>query len=144
MIPQTTPDAAADVLQENSEAVYLDVRTAAEFEAGHPAGAYNVPVVLFDPQRRPVPNPDFERVAQAVFPKGKKLLVGCQAGMRSQRACEILQQLGFTDVTNVQGGFGGARNPNGQVTVAGWKDRGLPIESGNCPGACYEDLKKRA
>lgn len=144
MIPQTTPDAAAEILRNNSNATYLDVRTVEEFEAGHATGACNIPVVFFDAARKPVPNPDFEQVAEAAFPKDKKLIVGCQAGMRSQRACEILQRLGFVDVTNLQGGFGGARGPGGQVTVQGWKACGLPVESGNCPGASYEDLKKRA
>src|SRR6266404_1791474 len=38
-IPQTTPPEAFDVLRQHLDAVYLDVRTAPEFEAGHPAGA---------------------------------------------------------------------------------------------------------
>ncbi len=144
MIRQSTPEDAAEILRKKPDAAYLDVRTVEEFQAGHPAGAYNIPVVFFDTTRRPVANPDFEQVVQAAFPKEKTIIVGCQAGTRSQRACEILQSLGFRDVTNMQGGFGGARGPGGVVTTAGWKERGLPVESSSRPGAGYEDLKKKA
>jgi rhodanese-related sulfurtransferase len=138
MISQTTPEEAAKALEKNPDAVYLDVRSEAEFQAGHPKGAYNVPVVFFDAARRPVPNDDFARVVQAVFPAAKKLLVGCQSGVRSQRAAEILQSLGYQEVNNVQGGFGGAAG------VRGWKDSGLPVESDAAVGRSYAELKAKA
>ncbi len=136
MIPQRTPDEAAEILRRRPDAVYLDVRTEAEFAAGHPAGAYNVPVVFFDAARRPVPNPDFEAIVQARFPRQTTLLVGCQSGVRSQRAADMLHALGFVDVSNVAGGFGGS------PAARGWRDSGLPVESGNPSGRGYEDLKK--
>ena len=90
-------------------AVYLDVRTPEEFDAGHPAGARNVAVFLLDPgTRRPRPNPGFLAVVQRHLPPATRLLVGCQSGMRSQRACELLADAGYTDLANVRGGFGGA------------------------------------
>ena len=49
------------------------------------------------------------------------------AGGRSQRACEMLEEAGFTDLTNVAGGFGGNRDASGNVVVAGWRDAGLPV-----------------
>ena len=61
------------------------------------------------------PNDDFLRVAEKVLPTDKKLVVGCMAGGRSQRACEILEQvLAISDLTNVRGGFGGARDQSGR------------------------------
>ena len=72
-------------------------------------------------------NLDFVEVAEKVIPKGKKLVVGCMAGGRSQRACEMLEEAGFTDLTNVVGGFGGQRDASGKVVVAGWKEAGLPV-----------------
>lgn len=144
MIAQIPPDEAARLLEANPDAVYLDVRTEAEFGAGHPAGAWNIPVVFFDPSRRTIPNADFQRVAAAVLAKEKKVIVGCAMGARSQRAAEILRALGFTDVVNVDGGFGGRKNALGIVAVTGWKDRGLPVETGTPAGRSYDDLKKRA
>ena len=129
-IPQTTPTEAYDILQQQSDAIYLDVRTAPEFEAGHPTDARHVPVMFFGGGGQPRPNPDFVATVEALVPRTTKLLVGCQAGGRSQRACELLRDAGYTDVTNVRGGFGGARDQTGRLVTPGWRDAGLPVESG--------------
>lgn len=135
-IPQTTPPEAYEILVHDATAVYLDVRTEAEFEAGHPAGAHNVPVVFFDPRGGPpTPNPDFVATVERRIPRRAKLLVGCQAGGRSQHACELLAQAGFPDVANVRGGFGGARDASGRVVVPGWHEAKLPVETGKDPAA---------
>jgi rhodanese-related sulfurtransferase len=130
-IPQTTPPDAWRTLQEQPDAVYLDVRTQGEFDAGHPAGARNVPVLVLDPvTQQPRPNPDFVATVERELPRATKLLVGCQAGGRSQHACELLAAAGWRDVTNVRGGFGGARDQGGRVVVPGWEAAGLPVETG--------------
>ena len=130
-IPQTTPADAHRALQTDPSALYLDVRTEAEFEAGHPAGARNIPVVSFDPAtHRPRPNPHFVAMVERTIPRDAKVLVGCQSGGRSQYACELLAQAGYTDVANVEGGFGGARDASGELVVPGWRDAGLPVETG--------------
>jgi rhodanese-related sulfurtransferase len=141
-IAQTTPPEAYETLQRDPGAVYLDVRTEDEFAAGHPAGARNVPIFLFDPATgRPRPNPEFLDVVRRNFPPETKLLVGCQSGMRSQRACELLAEHGWTNVANVQGSFGGSRDAGGEILVVGWRDAGLPTETGASPGASYADLR---
>jgi len=143
-IRQATPAEAHAILDQSAGALYLDVRTEAEFEAGHPRGARNVPVVFFDPAtRQPRPNAEFIATVERHVPRTAKLLVGCQSGGRSQRACELLAEAGYTDVTNVHGGFGGARDASGRVAVLGWRDEGLPVETGQTPGASYADLKAR-
>ena len=124
-IRQVPPGQAARELAADPAAIYLDVRTPEEFDAGHPAGARNVPVLFLDPAtRRPRPNAEFVRVVQRHLAPGTKLLVGCQSGMRSQRACELLDEAGYTDLANVRGGFGGTED------TPGWKDSGLPVASG--------------
>jgi rhodanese-related sulfurtransferase len=141
-IRQTTPAEAHDALARDAAAVYLDVRTEGEFEAGHPAGAKNVPVLLLDPASgQPRPNPEFVAVVARRFPPSTRLFVGCQSGGRSQRACELLAEAGFTDLANVYGGFGGARDPAGGI-VPGWEACGLPVERGTPAGAGYADLRK--
>jgi rhodanese-related sulfurtransferase len=136
VIPQISAEDAARLLERNPDAAYLDVRTEAEYRAGHPRGAYNVPVMFFDAARRPVPNPDFLSIVEAKFPREKTLLVGCQSGVRSQHAAEILASHGYGDVSNVAGGYGGS------AVERGWRDSGLPIESGDSADRSYEDLKK--
>jgi rhodanese-related sulfurtransferase len=141
-IKQLDPPEAHATLEADAEAVYLDVRTEEEFEAGHPTGAVNIPVMFMIPGR-PQPNPDFLTVAEKTLPKGTKLLVGCLSGGRSQRACELLEEAGYTDLTNVRGGFGGARDASGSIAVKGWRDAGLPVAQGPGEGA-YPALREKA
>src|SRR5579864_6787647 len=97
-IPQLSPTEAHATLDRDSAAVYLDVRTEEEFEAGHPAGARNVPILILDPaSRQPRPNPEFVATVQRHLAPSTKLVVGCQSGGRSQRACELLADAGYTD-----------------------------------------------
>jgi rhodanese-related sulfurtransferase len=139
-----TPPEAYEALTSEAEAVYLDVRTPEEFEAGHPAGACNVPVLLLDAAtRQAAPNPDFLTTVEKHFSPATVFLVGCQSGVRSQRACDLLTQAGYRDVRNVDGGFGGARDPSGRILVAGWRDAGLPTETGQTPGESYADLRRK-
>src|SRR5215831_2123687 len=93
-IKQVEPQQAYEILQQNPDAIYLDVRTEEEFAQGHPAGAINLPVVFLKAGAPPEPNQSFLEVAQKVLSHDKKLVVGCMAGGRSQRACELLEQSG--------------------------------------------------
>lgn len=142
-IKQTEPAQAHEILQSDKDVIYLDVRTEDEFAQGHPAGAINIPVVLFGSPGQPQPNPDFLTVAEKVLPKDKKLVVGCLAGGRSQRACELLEGAGYTDLTNVRGGFGGQRDGGGRLLVAGWRDAGLPVTQ-ELGDAAYAALRAKA
>jgi rhodanese-related sulfurtransferase len=122
---------------------YVDVRTEEEFEAGHPAGAFNVPILLAGPGGM-TPNPDFGRVMSAVFAKDAKLVVGCKAGGRSMKAQGALVGQGFTNVLDQRAGWDGGRDAFGQVTEPGWSRVGLPTENGAPEGRSYASLKKKA
>ena len=124
-------------------ATYVDVRSTQEFAAGHPDGAFNVPLLEPDDRGQMAENPDFLRVMKAVFPRDARLLVGCQAGVRSMRAAQMLESFGFSDVTNVRGGFGGGRSPMGAIDP-GWSPSGLPVESGAPAERSYETLLDKA
>lgn len=137
LIQQITPDQAKEILDENPDAVYLDVRSVPEFERGHPQGAYNIPVFHQTPQGM-APNADFLAVVEKHFPKNKTLLVGCQVGGRSQKACEMLASQGFERLHNIQGGFGGLRSPAG--SIPGWQEQGFPVETGSEEGKGYQSL----
>jgi rhodanese-related sulfurtransferase len=142
-IKQVEPPEAHEILQKNPGAIYLDVRTEEEFAQGHPAGAINIPVVFLKPGAAPQPNDSFLAVAQKVLPQDKKLVVGCMAGGRSQHACDILEQAGYSDLTNVRGGFGGARDASGAIVVIGWRDAGLPV-SRELGESAYQTLRNKA
>lgn len=123
---------------------YVDVRSTREFEAGHPAGAVNVPLLEHDDSGQMTPNPDFVRVMKATFEPGARLLLGCQAGMRSMKAAQMLETFGFTDVTNVKGGWGGARDQSGATLEPGWMMADLPVETDTPDDRAYETLLARA
>ena len=86
-------------------------------------------------------NPDFVKVVSTHFSKNKRIIVGCQMGGRSQLAANLLGQEGFEDVSNMQGGFGGARDPMGRVMQAGWSQLGYPVETEVPKGSSYGELK---
>src|ERR1700676_3733344 len=142
-IKQQKPAEAHETLTKNPGAIYLDVRTEGEFAQGHAAGALNVPVVFIKGPGNMQLNDDFATVVDKVIPKNTKLIVGGQAGGRSQRACEILEEAGYVDLTNVLGGFGGQRDQSGAVVVKGWRDEGLPVSS-DVGDAGYPALRAKA
>ncbi len=123
----------------DADHVYLDVRTTDEFDAGHPAGAYNVPFATFGDAGMQA-NPDFVAVVRAHFPADAKLVVGCAAGGRSLAACEALAAAGFSALVNMHCGFGGARTPSGEVEP-GWAALGYPVEETAPAERCYAHLR---
>jgi rhodanese-related sulfurtransferase len=132
MVSRISPEEAhAKVTNEGY--TYVDVRTVAEFAAGHPAGAYNVPIA----------EADFLRVMDACFGKGGKIVVGCGSGGRSLRAAQALVGAGFTDVLDQRAGWDGVRSPFGEITEKGWSRLGLPAEDGAPAGRAWSDLKAK-
>jgi rhodanese-related sulfurtransferase len=142
-MPKQTSVTDAKKLQESGY-TYVDVRSSAEFANGHPEGAVNVPLMERDDFGQMMPNPDFVRVMRANFPSDAKILVGCQVGGRSSRAAQMLESFGYTDVTNVRGGFGGMKDPSGRTIDPGWAESNLPIERDQPAGRSYRDLAAKA
>ena len=142
-VKEITPQQAHDILNNDTDAVYIDVRTEREFANGHPLGAVNIPVAFPDPARGMMANKDFVQVVEANFPRDKKIIVGCQAGPRSNAAAGLLLQAGFQDVSNMLGGFGGMRDQMGNVIAPGWASSGLPVSDDNGEGVSYESLSAK-
>ena len=74
----------------DSNKIYIDVRTPAEFKARNIKQFKNTPL-----------GSDL-----STLPKDKEIVVICQSGMRSAQACKQLKKLGYEKVTNVRGGIG--------------------------------------
>ena len=99
-------DATLMVNREN--AVFVDVRSEAEFAAGH------VPDSLHIPREKIA-----ERVAELEKFKDRPLILNCATGVRSSSACSELRKRGFEKVFSLAGGVGA------------WSQAGLPLKKGN-------------
>ncbi|MSO50128.1 MAG: rhodanese-like domain-containing protein [Acidobacteria bacterium] len=130
-VPPLTVTAALAAL--HNGALYIDVRSSAEYAQGHPAGAINVPLLDADEDTGQVlPNPDFVRVMKANFAPDALLVIGCESGSRSGRAAQMLEVFGFVSASNVVGGY------------VGWCAAGHAVETSAPAGHAYADLLARA
>jgi len=139
MTKRVTPKEAAELMGQGW--TYLDVRSIPEFEEIHPAESANIPW-MHARAGRMVPNPDFQKVVEANFPRDAKLVVGCKAGGRSAQAVGLLASLGYQNLIDVRGGFGGERDALGRAVVPGWEESGLPVGRGAESSRPYADLEK--
>jgi metal-sulfur cluster biosynthetic enzyme/rhodanese-related sulfurtransferase len=87
------------LLQQQPDVFVLDVRTPAEFAAGHIPGAHLVPVDELEDRLGELPARDHA------------MLVTCAAGGRSTMACEVLAERGWTRMLNLSGGMHGWTGP---------------------------------
>jgi rhodanese-related sulfurtransferase len=140
-VRRVTPQEALELLADGW--MYVDVRTIPEFDAGHPEGAFNVPLMQQGPAGR-VSNPDFVDVVEGAFGRNARLVVACAGGSRSRRAAELLAEAGFTDLVDQRGGFGGESDSMGRQVTPGWKAAGLPVANEAAPGHAYKDLVDKA
>ena len=138
------PKDAYELMKGNPDYVYLDVRSVQEYEAGHPERAINIPLLHFTPGQGMSPNEDFPAVVAATLPKDAKILVGCKTGGRSARACTIMEEMGYADVANVQGGYAGITDNFGRMIHAGWSVLGLPVSTTSSETTSYEAIAARA
>jgi rhodanese-related sulfurtransferase len=119
-VKRVSPQEARDLMEKEGY-VYVDVRSIPEFEAGHPTGAFNVPLAHLGAHGMS-PNTEFLTVMEGHFPKDAKIVVGCKSGGRSLQAAAVLLSSGFTDVIDQRSGFAGATEP-------GWAPLGLPTST---------------
>ena len=94
-----------DKLRADKKNVVLDVRTPEEFAKGHIPGAVNVDFNA----------PDFQKKV-AELDKSKTYLVHCAAGVRSAKACTVMDKIAFPNIVNLEPGF------------RAWEKAGKPVE----------------
>ena len=82
-------------LNADLDAVVLDVRTEDEFNEGIIPNAVNIDINS---------GQQFVNAAEALD-QNKNYFVYCRSGMRSAKACEIMNQLGFKNAYNLSGGM---------------------------------------
>ena len=92
-IPEIDAPRLADALRDGTVTV-LDVRDESEWDTGHLAEAIHLPLASLAGRLDEVP-------------RGRPIVVHCQAGARSAIAASVLTASGIPDVRNLSGGIGG-------------------------------------
>jgi len=126
MIENLNPQQSWALLQENSAAVMVDVRTAIEHSfVGHPPEAIHVAWKEFPAMQA---NEAFvAQVEEKVRDKNVPVLLLCRSGVRSVAAAKALEASGFSHLINIMEGFEGALdNEKHRGTIDGWRFSGLP------------------
>jgi len=104
-------------LIENAPDMLVDVRTPAERASdGYIAGAVSMPLEEL-----------MSHVSELPAAKDANIVVYCKGGHRGNMAATILRTLGYTNVRNLSGGFGG------------WTTAGLPVEKAEAAPAAQAD-----
>jgi len=129
------PKMAVDRLNENPDAVLIDVRTSAEHKyVGFPENSILIP--WFD---EPDLNSDPSAFCKAVNNHlsdridilSTELILICRSGFRSNEALKCLQSNGFTCVSHVASGFEGDLDENDhRGNLNGWRNDGMPWSQG--------------
>lgn len=101
-LPQLSP---RELFEQAERYEIIDVRGEDEWEEARIEGARHIHVGSL-------------REREKELPRGGKLLLHCASGSRSTLGASILENLGFEDVTNLQGG------------MEAWQEAGLPVERG--------------
>ena len=93
-IKETTVDAVLPRVTKGEVFHLVDVREESEFAKGHIKGAVHIGRGIL------------ERDAEARFPdKNAEIVLYCGGGFRSALSADMLQQMGFTNVISMDGGW---------------------------------------
>ncbi|SRR6266496_5059253 len=104
-IREVDVETAIKRLKENPQVKLIDVREDHEWEAAHAAGAEHLGKGII------------ERDIEVTVPnKSTELILYCGGGYRSALTADVLQNMGYTDVYSLAGGW------------KAWKDAGASIE----------------
>ena len=104
-IREVTVAETRERMKANNSVRLIDVREDNEWEAAHAAGAEHLGKGII------------ERDIETKVPdKTTELILYCGGGYRSALAADVLQQMGYTNVFSMAGGW------------KAWKDSGAPIE----------------
>lgn len=124
-----TPKDAWALLQSDSSAVLVDVRTQAELDWVGMVDLYDDRWVHIEwniyPQN--TRNPEFMALLEEAVPKDVAVLFLCRSGVRSHHAAALATEHGYKCALNILEGFEGDKSSQGHRSRNnGWKKAGLP------------------
>jgi rhodanese-related sulfurtransferase len=121
LAPVLLPNAVEALLRQQPEVRLLDVRTPAEFENAHIAGAYNVPLDTLA-----------DHAAEIRTAVTHPIVLVCQSGQRARRAEAALAAAGRPQLHVLDGG------------LAGWIAAGLPVRRGRAKVSLERQVRMTA
>ena len=125
------PKMAVERLQNNPQALFVDVRSKAEFKyVGYPENSILIPWIN-DPDWEPNPEAFSDAVMQELDGRENlsdtEIILICRSGFRSNEALKCLENKGFTQVSHVASGFEGDLDENDhRGNLNGWRHDGMP------------------
>jgi len=125
------PKMAVEKLQNNPQALFVDVRSKAEFKyVGYPENSILIPWID-DPDWEPNPVAFSDSVMQELDGRenllNTEIILICRSGYRSNEALKCLENKGFTQVSHVASGFEGDLDENDhRGNLNGWRHDGMP------------------
>ncbi len=125
------PKMAVERLQSNSQALFVDVRSKAEYKyVGYPENSILIPWID-DPDWEPNPEAFSDAVMQELDGRENlsdtEIILICRSGFRSNEALKCLENKGFTQVSHVASGFEGDLDENDhRGNLNGWRHDGMP------------------
>ena len=125
------PKMAVERLQNNPQALFVDVRSKAEFKyVGFPENSILIPWID-DPDWEPNPEAFSDSVMQELDSRenllNTEIILICRSGFRSNEALKCLENKGFTQVSHVASGFEGDLDENDhRGNLNGWRHDGMP------------------
>ena len=125
------PKMAVERLQSNSQALFVDVRSKAEYKyVGFPENSILIPWID-DPVWEPNPVAFSDSVMQELDGRenllNTEIILICRSGFRSNEALKCLENKGFTQVSHVASGFEGDLDENDhRGNLNGWRHDGMP------------------
>lgn len=104
------PDDVADEM-DSGDVLVVDLREAAELEGGGIPGSVHAPRGMLEFYADPAS--PYHREG---FDPNRRVILHCASGGRSSLAAKTLEQLGYSNVAHLDGGFNA------------WKEAGKPVE----------------
>jgi len=125
------PKMAVERLQDNPQALFVDVRSKAEYKyVGFPENSILIPWID-DPDWEPNPEAFSDSVMQELDGRenllNTEIILICRSGFRSNEALKCLENKGFIQVSHVASGFEGDLDENDhRGNLNGWRHDGMP------------------
>ena len=125
------PKMAVERIQSNPQALFVDVRSKAEYKyVGFPENSILIPWID-GPDWEPNPEVFSDLVMEELDGRenllNTEIILICRSGFRSNEALKCLENKGFTQVSHVASGFEGDLDENDhRGNLNGWRHDGMP------------------